>query len=269
MNDIPLGQVRIDGGTQPRAAIAEHVVSEYADALHAGSALPPFDLFFDGVDYWLADGFHRYHAAQRLGLETYPATIHNGIRREAVLFSAGANQAHGLRRSNDDKRKAVTTLLNDAEWSKWSNREIAERCGVSHQFVNDIRISLATVASEPSRTYTTKHGTIATMNVENIGATRTGVHNGRIMAERAAAQARRDAAIEGGSNAITKRLPRKHDAEIVANAVQTLRGLNSVFGLVDPAPLSADPRAEEWRSVVAETIGILRSFNKRLERKAV
>ena len=34
-----------------------------------------------------------------------------------------AKQAHalGLRRTNEDKRKAVLTLLNDAEWAKWSN----------------------------------------------------------------------------------------------------------------------------------------------------
>ena len=45
----------------------------------------------------------------------------------------------------------------------WSNNEVAKQCGVSHQFVNNLRneMSHATVASE--RTYTTKHGTTATM----------------------------------------------------------------------------------------------------------
>ena len=109
-----------------------------------------------------------------------------GSRRDAILYSVGANQAHGLRRSNADKRKAVMTLLGDEEWSQWSNREIGRRCGVSPEFVNRLRkSSLPTVGSEDfqnrphspestvedstKRTYTTKHGTQSTMKVGNIG----------------------------------------------------------------------------------------------------
>jgi hypothetical protein len=70
-----------------------------------------------------------------------------------------------------DKRKAVMTLLQDEEWGKWSNREIARHCAVSHRMVNDLRSSLEQCSSEPPppRTYTTKHGTTATMNTSNIG----------------------------------------------------------------------------------------------------
>jgi len=61
-------------------------------------------------------------------------------------------------------------LLEDAEWGQWSDREIARRCGVSDPFVGKARSSLQTVSSEESaRTYTTKHGTTATMNTSNIG----------------------------------------------------------------------------------------------------
>ena len=31
---------------------------------------------------------------------------------------------HGLRRGNEDNRKAIMTLLRDEEWVKWSNRDI-------------------------------------------------------------------------------------------------------------------------------------------------
>jgi len=48
-------------------------------------------------------------------------------------------------------------------WSRWSDREIARRCGVSHPFVGKIRSSLETITSDPApRTYVTKHGTKAT-----------------------------------------------------------------------------------------------------------
>jgi hypothetical protein len=45
---------------------------------------------------------------------------------------------------------AVLTLLNDEEWGKWSDNQIAQKCGVSHPFVGSIRA----ITSEP-RTYTT------------------------------------------------------------------------------------------------------------------
>lgn len=82
----------------------------------------------------------------------------------------GANASHGLRRTNADKRRAVMALLNDAEWSAWSNVEIARRCNVSDMTVKRVRDELSPPQSgSDSRTYTTKHGTTATMNTTNIG----------------------------------------------------------------------------------------------------
>jgi hypothetical protein len=89
-------------------------------------------------------------------------------RRDAILYSVGANEAHGLRRTNDDKPRAVMTLLTDAEWATWSDREIARRCAVSPDFVSKLHRSLSSDDSE-ARTYTTKHGTVATMNTAAIG----------------------------------------------------------------------------------------------------
>jgi len=274
---VLLSRLRIDGGTQPRVAISESAVEEYADFMRTGTVLPPVDVFFDGTEYWLADGFHRYHAAQRLNLEYIRVVVHTGTRRDAVLFSVGVNQAHGLRRTNQDKGKAVRTLLSDDEWGRWSDSEIARRCGVSQSFVGDIRRGFRTRSaasghplksdlSEP-RTYITKHGTETTMKVEKIGRTRRGVT--KDAARQTDYEARKAVAIEGASSAVLKRLPKKQDAEIVDNTVQALRGILSAFATVDPAPLSNHPRVEDWRLVIAETIGVLRSFNKRLERRAV
>jgi hypothetical protein len=138
----------------------------------AGTVLPPVTLFFDGSDYWLADGFHRYHAHNKIGALEIAADVRNGTKRDAVLFSVGANGTHGLQRTNADKRRAVETLLGDDEWSVWSDREIAKRCGVSNDFASRVRkSSLSSDDSEKSseRTYTTKHGTEAAMKTANIG----------------------------------------------------------------------------------------------------
>lgn len=94
-------------------------------------------------------------------------------RRDAILFSAGANAAHGMRRTNEDKRRAVLTLLNDPEWAGWSDREIARRCHVGHPLVAQLRPQLATGRSSSDRTYTTKHGSVSTMDTANIGRGRT------------------------------------------------------------------------------------------------
>lgn len=69
-----------------------------------------------------------------------------------MLFSVGANAMHGLRRTNEDKRKAVETLLADEEWSKWSDREIARKFGVGHPFVAAVRSSLESDSSDAVRT---------------------------------------------------------------------------------------------------------------------
>lgn len=70
-----------------------------------------------------------------------------------IATLAGANASHGLRRTNEDKRRAVTVLLTDSEWAKWADREIARRCGVDHRFVASVKSSLGTVPSD-ERTYT-------------------------------------------------------------------------------------------------------------------
>lgn len=130
--------IRIDGGTQPRAELNESVVDEYAEAMASGAEFPPCIVYYDGSNNWLADGFHRYHAAAKVK-KNLLCEQRPGTRRDAVLYSVGANGTHGLRRTNADKRKAVETLLNDDEWKKNSGRWIAEHCGVSPDFVSRLR----------------------------------------------------------------------------------------------------------------------------------
>ena len=165
---VDVSKIRTDGGTQPRTEIDDALVSEYAEAMKAGAEFPPVVAFWDGVDYWLADGFHRTHAARRAGSDLIGVEHHEGTKRDAILYSVGANAAHGQRRTNADKRKAVMTLLDDAEWALWSNVQIANQCGVSEHLVRSLRPSRSE-AEPPPRTYTNKHGQTATMNTANIG----------------------------------------------------------------------------------------------------
>jgi ParB-like chromosome segregation protein Spo0J len=138
---LDMSLVRTDGGTQARVEINNAIVEEYAEAQREGAELPPVVLYHDkDVDiYWLADGFHRFQAHRLNGRDDILAVVRDGTRRDAVLHAAGANGAHGLRRSNADKRRAVTMLLKDVEWVQWSDREIAKACDVSHMLVATVR----------------------------------------------------------------------------------------------------------------------------------
>jgi len=132
---IKIEQIRIDGGTQQRAEINNDAVTEYAEAMTNGAKFPPVTVIFDGLAYWLVDGFHRYHAAVQAGFLDIEADVKNGSQRFAVMQSLGANHTHGLRRTNADKKKAAFLAINDAEWGKLSNREIAKICQVSESLV--------------------------------------------------------------------------------------------------------------------------------------
>jgi DNA modification methylase len=142
--DLRVKIIRTDGGTQSRVQLDWLAVDEYTHAMQEGATFPPVVVFHDGQEYWCADGFHRLQAAERAGLETVAADVRQGTRRDAVLYSVGANSSHGVRRTNADKRAAVLLLLNDAEWALWSDGAVASKCGVSQAFVSSLRRSLPT-----------------------------------------------------------------------------------------------------------------------------
>jgi uncharacterized ParB-like nuclease family protein len=138
MKTLKLEEIRIDGGTQTRAEINNEAVAEYAEAVLEGAKFPPVDVFFDGVSIWLADGFHRYHAHRRAKVKDIQATFHTGSVQDALMFALSANTKNGLRRTNADKRKCVEIALDN--FADWSDRRIAEVCGVSDKTVSKVRL---------------------------------------------------------------------------------------------------------------------------------
>ena len=164
---LKIADIRDDGGTQPRARTDLALVAEYAEAMGQGAKFPPVVVFFDGADYWLADGFHRRDGALRAGLDEIAVEVKQGTQRDAVLYSVGANVAHGQRRTNEDKRRAVLRLLEDEEWGGWSDREIARRCAVGHAFVSSLRP--ASVHDGQIARKVERNGTVYTQDTSNIG----------------------------------------------------------------------------------------------------
>ena len=168
---IELSKIKIDGGTQAREKLDQAVVTEYAEAYKAGATMPAITLFYDGSSYWLADGFHRYFGAVKAGLKQIHEEVTPGTQRDAVLYSLGANAKHGLRRSNADKRRAVLTMLSDAEWAGWSDNAIAKACRVDHKTVASCRSYLGNSqdSQSPKTRTATRNGTTYEQDTTNVG----------------------------------------------------------------------------------------------------
>ena len=62
MQALPLDQITLDPDLQSRVEINQDLCQDYAEAVAAGAQFPRVIVFFDGATYWLADGYHRWHA---------------------------------------------------------------------------------------------------------------------------------------------------------------------------------------------------------------
>lgn len=142
VEEIDTRFIRTDGGTQTRSGLNMFTVDSYAEAMKDGIVFPPIVTYYDGAEYWLADGFHRLAAAERAGHSAIDCEIRQGTRRDAILYSVGANANHGLQRTREDVRRAIDLLLRDDEWREWSDSAIAGKVGCNHKTVGSRRAEL-------------------------------------------------------------------------------------------------------------------------------
>lgn len=174
-NDQPLASslriadIRRDGGTQPRAGLDDAHVNDLVAALAAGETLPPVDVMYDGAAYWLYDGYHRVEATSRAGRYTVQAVIHQGTQADAQWASYGANPAHGLKRSNEDKRRAVLAALRHPNAVGLSNVQIAAHVHVDEGTIRNYRSQMESTSEIPKSTSRTGADG-RTINTANIGA---------------------------------------------------------------------------------------------------
>lgn len=184
INKLNLSEIILDKEIQSRNHLNQDVIAEYAKSMKQRATFPPVIVYFDGHRYWLADGFHRIKATESIGESKILSEVRCGSRRAAILFAAGANSTHGFQRSNVDKRRVVEWLLNDSEWSRWSDNEIARQVGVSQPFVGKLRKVLFSYngfkrkglkgkSQDSAQRVIRRNGKVQTMNVSNIGGKST------------------------------------------------------------------------------------------------
>ena len=132
--------IRLDGGTQPRAKIDQAVCDDYGERMKAGEKFPAIDVFFDGENYWLADGFHRVQAyALAVPGEAIECNVYQGTQQDAQWYSYSVNKTHGIRRTNEDKELAIRAALAHPNGANQSDRQIADYVGVSPSTVAKYR----------------------------------------------------------------------------------------------------------------------------------
>ena len=148
---LHLDDLVLDQGTQIRLILDKETVSEYEEAIRTGAQFPPIDVYYDGENYYVVDGFHRVAGHRQAGKTSIECNIHEGTLRDAILAATGANARHGLRRSKEDKRRAVMTLLLDKEWQQWNDSEIVRATNTYNALVAKLRRELETKGTIPKQ----------------------------------------------------------------------------------------------------------------------
>lgn len=172
MKKLNLLAVRIDGGTQARLAINGDVVNEYAAKMQDGEIFPPVTVFFDQTDYWLADGFHRYHAIKNNNNASIDVDVKDGVLEDAILYSYGANSRRGLSMTSEDNINIIKAMFCHPTWQLWSNNEIAKKVGMSGAYVGKVKRDLEKEEKIPviggDKKYK-RQGFELQMNTEKVG----------------------------------------------------------------------------------------------------
>jgi hypothetical protein len=152
-------ELHLSGDAQSRVFVNPSVVAEYTERMRfdeatqlvmdpEGKPWAPVRIYEDSEAakgaprYWVADGFHRVSAAQALNLTHIQCEVLPGSPRDAIRESLSANARHGLRRTREDKRRAVSRALKDEDWRCWTDQRVADLCAVSRALVSSIRTDL-------------------------------------------------------------------------------------------------------------------------------
>lgn len=156
---ILISAIELNPARQPRVEINKSHVSDMKEHLAAGGELPAIEVYSANgkAPYFISDGFHRLEANVLAGYKEIFADVKTGTAFDAFRASLGKNDSHGLKRTNADKRRAITLALEDERLRELSDRAIAEICGVSHVAVFEIRKQVAPPESSEVLTVNTSN----------------------------------------------------------------------------------------------------------------
>jgi hypothetical protein len=143
--DVAIDELSLDARLQMRVNLDFAAIDEYAEHL---DELPPCKAVRNHESIWPTSGWHRIHAFQKQGRTTIPCFVREGSFIDALVEACGENSDHGIRRTPEDKARAVRALLNEPTWAAKSDRLVAEACKVGHPFVAKIRSEMIPIVVE-------------------------------------------------------------------------------------------------------------------------
>ncbi len=150
---------------QARSRLNDQVIKDYEALIFDKVAMPSIRVVKHDKELIVVDGFHRLHAYRNKGRDQIEAEVSEGCPKTALKLAIGANHEHGLRRSKEDKARAVEMALTDLDLRVESDRRLGELCGVSHTFIASIREK--TGVSKPKSKFARKKPALATREVES------------------------------------------------------------------------------------------------------
>lgn len=137
--EVPIDSITIDLKYQVRVeGLNEETVKEY-EQIYAESPgrMPPITLVRINGELHLVAGFQRIEAAKQAKRKSIRAiVIDDGDEKIAMKEAIGSNK-HGLKLSNEDKKKAIQMALET--FPDFSNVRIAELVGCSESYVRKIK----------------------------------------------------------------------------------------------------------------------------------
>jgi len=143
VSNVKLTTIIVDPALQPRIGGIDpdhvHILEAVAE-----SWAPLVAVVVDGR-HALIDGFHRYAAAQNLGLETITVEVVDmPADGDLKALAFALNAKHGRPLSLSDRRAEAERLLRARP--DWADREIGRRCGLAQPTVAKLRTDLETSA---------------------------------------------------------------------------------------------------------------------------
>lgn len=126
----------------------QETVDAYAERYAAGAPMPAIVAFRHADTYLIGDGHHRAAGAIKAKQKTILAHVRDGTPIDAMLYAAGCNDDHGLRRTNADKRMIVTRLLGLDQFKRKSDRHLSTIAHVSANFIGNIRKEIGAKTTE-------------------------------------------------------------------------------------------------------------------------
>lgn len=147
---VPLRDIKRQKSLQVRLnGVNSEVVDQYVQAMEEGEEFPPLVVYWVNGELLLVDGFHRYSAYQKAGVEEVKAEVLEGSYVEALDYARfEANRKNGQRLSRSDLWALLESVLVDPRHKDKSDQLLGRLCYCSAPAVAAARKRVGVVTTE-------------------------------------------------------------------------------------------------------------------------